>query len=233
MLLEFGSLSLFLDFDGTLVDLAELPTSISVPDRLGARLEGLSRRLGGRLALVSGRAVPDLEGFLGRIQVARAGSHGVARLLADGASLGAEPQALPENAATLLESFAAEHGFFLEQKPHGAALHYRTAPHLHERGIEFARRLADLYGLQVKRGSYVVELVCRGADKGAAVQAFMGVEPFAGSRPVFLGDDLTDEDGFTAASGLGGFGVLVGDRNPTVASYRLANTAAVHAWLEL
>jgi trehalose 6-phosphate phosphatase len=230
---ETRPVSLFLDFDGTLVELAEIPSAISVPDRLGARLEALSTRLGGRLALISGRAVPDLERYLGSLRVARAGSHGLARMLADGAPLGAEPEALPEGAGPLLESFAAEHGFLLEQKPHGAALHYRTASHLEHLGLEFAGNLADLYGLQVKRGSYVIELVCRGADKGAAVQAFMGVEPFVGSRPVFIGDDLTDEDGFAAASGLGGFGVLVGDREPTAASYRLADAAAVHAWLGL
>jgi trehalose 6-phosphate phosphatase len=227
------ALSLFLDFDGTLVSLAERPAAILVPERLGERLEQLSTRLGGRLALITGRAVQDLERYLGSVRVARAGSHGLARMLADGAPLGSEPHTFPEVARRSLEAFASVHGFLHEEKPHGAALHYRAAPHLEGLGVEFVHRLAELHGLQVKRGSFVVELVCRGADKGSAVQAFMRLEPFAGSRPVFVGDDLTDEDGFVAASALGGFGVLVGDRTATAAAYRLTDTAAVYAWLGL
>jgi trehalose 6-phosphate phosphatase len=232
-LTDQGPLALFLDFDGTLVELADLPTSVSVPARLGQRLERLSSRLGGRLALISGRAVADLETYLGELRVARAGSHGLARFTADGAVLGAEPSGLPDAASGSLETFAAAHGFVLERKPHGAALHYRTAPHLEAQGLEFADRLARSHGLQVKRGSYVAELVSQDADKGAAVRAFMDVPPFAGSRPVFVGDDLTDEDGFAAASALGGFGVLVGNREPTAAAYRLADAAEVYRWLDL
>lgn len=233
VLTKQGPLALFLDFDGTLVEIADAPTSISVPDRLGARLECLSNRLGGRLALISGRAVPDLEAYLGDLRIARAGSHGLARFTADGIGLGAEPDPLPDAARRSLEEFATSSGFLLETKPHGAALHFRSSPHLEVPGVEFADRLARLHGLQIKQGSCVVELVSRDADKGAAVRAFMDVEPFSGARPVFLGDDLTDEDGFAAASALGGFGVIVGNRRPTAAAYCLPSTATVHRWLEL
>jgi trehalose 6-phosphate phosphatase len=230
---ETGPLALFLDFDGTLVEIAELPSAIIVPDDLADRLARLSNRLDGRLALISGRAIADLERHLGSLQVARAGSHGIARMLADGAPFGEEPDALPAAAGRSLRAFAAAHGLTLEEKPHGAALHYRAARHLEEAGIDFADRLANLHGLSVKRGNCVIELVRPGADKGGAVRAFMGLEPFAGSRPVFIGDDITDEDGFSAAAELGGFGVLVGDRRPTAAGYSLADTAAVHDWLGL
>lgn len=228
-----GPISLFLDFDGTLVELADLPTSISVPDRLGARLEELADRLSGRLALVSGRSLPDLQSFLGNPALARAGSHGLARTLADGAVLGEAPESLPEGARTSVEEFAVANRFVLERKPHGVALHYRTTPGLESAGLEFAEHLARLHGLQMKRGSCVIELVSRDADKGRAVRAFMDIEPFAGSRPVFIGDDITDEDGFAAVSALGGFGIIVGHRQPTAATHRLANVSAVHSWLGL
>lgn len=226
-------IALFLDFDGTLVNLAPRPDAIVVPENLAQRLHQLSRDLDGRLALVSGRAIIDLERHVGALQVARAGSHGIDRRLADGAALGADPAPLPDAAARALRNFAAEQGFLLESKVHGTALHYRNAPHLEMLGIEFATALADVHALQVKRGKCVVELVRPGADKGGAVAAFMTVRPFAGSVPIFVGDDVTDEDGFAAAEKLGGFGILVGERRPTAARYALPDPEAVYRWLQL
>ena len=226
-------LALFLDFDGTLVDLAPTPDSINVPPHLPAGLAALGARLGQRLALVSGRATSDLERHLGPIMIARAGSHGISRLLADGSRLGALPEALPPDIVPELEEFATLHRFALERKPHGAALHYRARPELEAAGIEFAADFANRHGLQVKRGKSVIEIVRPGADKGSAVRAFMAVEPFAGARPVFIGDDVTDDDGFAAASDLGGFGILVGERPSAHASYHLSNVAEVHEWLAM
>jgi len=228
-----GALALFLDFDGTLVELAARPEAIVVPDAVSERLWSLSARLEGRLALVSGRAIDDLERHLGSLAIARAGSHGIARMLADGSVLGEEPEIFPADAAETLRTFAQTRGFLLEEKPHGAALHYRAAPHLEEEGANFAGNFAKLHGLEVKRGKCVIELVRPGADKGSAVRAFMTIAPFVGARPVFVGDDLTDEDGFAAAEELGGFGIIVGERQPSVARYRLHDTVAVHRWLGL
>ncbi|GGD89132.1 trehalose 6-phosphate phosphatase [Tsuneonella deserti] len=227
------TISLFLDFDGTLVDLAERPDAISVAEGLHTRLEKLSDRLGGRLALVSGRAVPDLDRHIGQPKVARAGSHGLAMTMADGGPIGPEPAALAPDVVRLFRDFAASRKLLLEEKPHGLALHFRMAPLLEDEAADFARNLANEHGLEIKTGKSVVELVARGANKGAAVHAFMQLSPFAGSRPIFVGDDMTDEDGFSAAAGIGGFGVLVGERHPTAAAYRLADPAAVHEWLGL
>jgi trehalose 6-phosphate phosphatase len=232
-LCEEGPLALFLDFDGTLVEIAPTPDGIAVPETLGAGLFELAARLGERLALVSGRAIPDLERHLGPLRIARAGSHGAARELADGSALGALAEALPATAAEALRAFATETGFALEEKQHGAALHYRANPALEPHGLSFAQELAQAHGLEIKRGKCVIELVRPGASKAGAVRAFMEVPPFAGSRPVFIGDDVTDEDGFAAAADLGGFGILVGDRTPTIARYQLADPAAVHEWLGL
>ena len=140
---------------------------------------------------------------------------------------------MPEAVFEALAEFADGEGFHLERKAYGAALHYRADPSLAERAEAFAGSLAVKHGLMVKRGKYVVELVPPGADKGGAVRAFMGEPPFAGACPVFVGDDVTDEDGFEAARELGGFGILVGRRAPTAARYALADPAAVVEWLDL
>lgn len=226
-------LALFLDFDGTLVDIAPTPGGIKVPEGLSSGLERLSTTLGGRLALVSGRSLDDVASHLGPLAIARAGSHGADRRDAAGAAIGEQPASLPRDVLRDVADFAREHGFALEDKPHGAALHYRADPSLEERGLAFAEQIAASCGLAVKRGKCVIELVAPGADKAAAVRAFMHTAPFRGALPVFVGDDITDEDGMRAAQALGGFGVLVGDRLPTIAKYALASPVAVHHWLGL
>lgn len=225
--------ALFLDFDGTLVPIAATPEAIAVPVGLAQRLGELSRRLDGRLALVSGRAPLDLEHHLGTLPFARAGSHGIARYGADGAPRGEEAAPMPEPVVAALREFAERAGASFEAKPHGGALHYRGRPALAEEVHRFAEQLALEHGLSVKLGKCVAELVHPGADKGGAVRAFMADPEFAEALPVFVGDDLTDEDGFRAAAGMGGFGIVVGDRPSPLARYRLANPAEVHEWLAL
>ncbi len=232
-LVQQGPLALFIDFDGTLVDLAPTPDSIHVPNGLMDRLHVLSQQLEGRLALVSGRAIVDLEKHLGPVTVAVSGSHGSDCRSADGSSIGEVPSGLPADLLTQVAEFAAARGFDLEDKPHGAALHYRANPSLEGEGHVFAQALAARHDLDVKRGKCVIELVGRGANKGAALRKFMEAEPFRASVPVFVGDDITDEDGMLAATQLGGFGIIVGDRQPTCAKYGLASPAAVHHWLGL
>ncbi|MFB0611670.1 trehalose-phosphatase [Aurantiacibacter poecillastricola] len=226
-------LALFLDFDGTLVELASTPDGIDVPAHLSASLHRLSDRLDGRVALVSGRAIVDLERHLGPVSLARAGSHGSDCRGADGNNIGDIPSGLPPELLARVAEFAQENGFDLEDKPHGAALHYRSDPAIESKGVAFAQELAEEADLDIMRGKCVIELVGRGANKGSALRAFMDCEPFRGARPVFVGDDITDEDGIHAACDLGGFGVLVGEREPTRAKYGLASPAAVHQWLDL
>jgi trehalose 6-phosphate phosphatase len=228
-----GPIALFLDFDGTLVDLAATPDTIVVPKRLATRLGEVAASLDGALALVSGRAIVDLEGHVGELSIARAGSHGIDRRQADGRPLGAEPEPLSTRVHDVLRSFALEFGFRLEPKPHGGALHYRENPAAESTGLAFARTVAAEHGLVVKTGKFVIELVQPGADKGGAVRAFMQEPPFAGRRPIFVGDDVTDEDGMRAAAELGGLGIAVGERETTAARYRLPSPAAVLDWLGL
>ena len=228
-----GPVALFLDFDGTLVEIAETPEGIAVPATLGGGLARLSDRLDGRLVIVSGRAIDDLERHVGRIRVSCAGSHGAARRLADGTRLGEEPAGLPEGVAQEIAAFAAAHGVDYEAKTHGAALHSRRTPDMEARCAAFLDEVADRHSLVVKRGKKVAEIVRSGVDKGAAVRAFAAIHPFANAMPVFLGDDETDEDGFAACDALGGLGIAVGARTTANARYALADPAAVHQWLGL
>ncbi|WP_084440128.1 trehalose-phosphatase [Erythrobacter dokdonensis] len=231
-LLADGPTALFLDFDGTLVEIAAGPDAIALPDGLGAGLERLARRLGGALALVSGRSVDNLSAFLGPLPLHIAGSHGGHVLTPCGNTL-LEAKPLPAPVAEALGGFAAERGLLYERKAHGGALHYRAQPELEGDAHRFANGLAAEHGLVTKSGKCVIELVRPGADKGGAVDLLSRQPPFAGARPVFIGDDVTDEDGFAACNRLGGFGIAVGERASAAARYSLASVKDVHAWLEL
>ncbi len=233
LLAELERPALFLDFDGTLVDIAASPDAIAVPERLAERIVALRIRLEGRMALVSGRGLADLERHLGAMDWCRAGSHGVDCRRADGTSLGSQPAPLPVPAVVALMAFAEERGLRYEAKAHGGALHYREVPEAGGPARVFAERLAERHGLEVKAGKSVVELVRPGADKGGAVRVFMREPDFAHALPIFVGDDLTDEDGFAAADALGGFGVIVGDRLDTCARHRLKGVREVYKWLRL
>lgn len=232
-LCEAGPHALFLDFDGTLIEIASGPDAIVVPSDLPQRFDALAARLDGRLALVSGRGLDNIAQHIDPLNIARAGSHGADRLLADGSYLGESPQALAAETLEALRVISQDHNALLERKAHGAALHYRANPDSGPVIEAVASRIAKDHGLDAKSGKCVVELVRPGADKGGAVRAFMDIAPFAGSTPIFIGDDVTDEDGFAAAADLGGFGIAVGERPSHNAQYTLSTVKDVHQWLSL
>jgi trehalose 6-phosphate phosphatase len=224
--------ALFLDFDGTLVELAESPDLIRVSPTLEPLLDRLRRRLEGRLAIVSGRSLADLERHLPAPGIAFSGSHGLELRLAGGAALPLSVPAGLDDVWERVRDFAAGmDGLLAEAKPAGIALHYRQAPEAAARVEAFMKALARRHGFSVQPGKMVVELIPFGATKGDALRAFMTEPDFARARPVFVGDDLTDEHGFTAAESLGGAGVLVGPPRQTAARYRLPSVAAVADWL--
>ncbi|PEQ14720.1 trehalose-phosphatase [Novosphingobium sp. PC22D] len=224
--------SLFLDFDGTLVEIADHPDRIAVAPGLGAMLEALSEKLAGRLAIVSGRALADLDRHLGPIAVAMAGSHGGEFREAGSSVVSALAEPLPERVLADLRALAeAQGGLLVEAKPFSAAIHYRSDISVRDAVLDTAERIARTEGLGLKHGKMVVELVMPGSDKGAAVERFMTLAEFAGTRPIFAGDDVTDEDAFRAVMPFGGGGVLVGPMRETTAVWRLADVAAVHRWL--
>lgn len=226
--------SLFLDFDGTLVELADSPDAVSVDAALGRLLADLGDRFGGRVALVSGRAIVTLDGFLGAAgaSLGMVGSHGAEMRLAGGAIERPErPATLDRATALFTDRFGARDGVVIETKPLGVGLHYRLAPDTEPEAHALVEDFARENALQVQHGKMMVELRLPGHDKGSAIVALLGRAPFAGHRPIFLGDDLTDETGFAACAALGGVGILVGAPRDTAARYRLPDVAAVHAFL--
>lgn len=225
--------ALFLDLDGTLAPIVARPEAVAPDPRRTRVLEALGVRLGGRLAVVSGRALADLDRILeGRVP-ALAGVHGLVRRDAEGRVMSTPPHPGLIEAVRILRGFAGSHaGLIIEDKGLSVALHYRLAPDLAARARIQADWIAAETGLSLQPGDHVVELRTPGPRKGDAVAAFMAAPPFAGARPVFVGDDLTDEDAFVAAARLGGFGVLVGAARPTAARYRLADVGAALDWLE-
>ena len=231
-LLESGRVTVFVDFDGTLIEIASGPDAIEVPEDLSARLERLSERLNGALALVSGRSIENITQFVGPVILHMAGSHGgdVQHAYGDKV-LKAEP--LPDSVREALSDFAQREGLLYERKPHGAALHFRARPEFEAQAHVFANDLAVQHELATKSGKCVIELVRPGIDKGGAVRLLMKDRLFAEALPIFIGDDVTDEDGFAACKELGGFGISVGERRSTCAQYRLGTVGEVHQWLEL
>jgi trehalose 6-phosphate phosphatase len=227
--------SLFLDFDGTLVDLAQRPDAVIVDASVTALLARTADRLGGRLALVSGRSIAQLERFLGA-DLARygvAGSHGAEiRGIGTAAVIPARPGSLDAAERAFAAHFEHNPAVVIERKSLGVGLHFRQHPASEEEAHALVERWAAEHGLDVQRGKMMVELRLPGYDKGTALRALAADPPFAGHTPVFVGDDVTDEAGFREVDRLGGFGVLVGEERKTAARYRLDNVASVLAWLD-
>jgi len=226
--------ALFLDIDGTLLTHAETPDAVYVDDALRALLERLQRFCGGALALVSGRAVDDVDALFEPLVLPVAGQHGVERRDRSGRLHRLPfPEEHLRQIAQRFAAFKARHpGVVFEDKGHNLALHYRLAPQL-EREVRtlVEHAVADLgEDFELQAGKLVFELKPSGHDKGSAIEAFMAEMPFAGRRPVFIGDDLTDEYGFATVQRLGGHAVKVGE-GETVADWRLADVGAVRSWL--
>ncbi|MGK9235025.1 trehalose-phosphatase [Inquilinus limosus] len=232
---SISGMALFLDVDGCLIDLAERPEDVVVPPGLVADLDRLSARLGGALALVSGRAIADLDRLFAPLRLAAAGQHGLEWRPGAAAAVERVPverAVLDRLTASLADFASGRPGLRVEPKGAAVAIHYRQAPHLGADVVAFARGLlADVPGWHALAGKMVVELKPDGVDKGAAVDRFLALPPFAGRRPLAMGDDVTDEDAFAAALRHGGIAVLVGDREPTRANRRLPDPAAVRAWI--
>lgn len=224
--------ALFLDFDGTMVDIAPQPHDVHVPGDLLAALRALSGYLGGALAVISGRPIEQLDAFLEPLRLPVAGVHGAERRLADGSMdlLNTHPLGHVEATARTL---AARHPQLLVECKRGSvALHYRQAPELADTCLRAMREaVAASPGLTLLEGKMVVEAKPGGASKGLAIEAFLREPPFAGRLPVFIGDDITDEAGFSTVQRLGGLGIKVG-AGPSVACHRLADPQALRAEFE-
>lgn len=228
--------ALFLDVDGTLVEFAETPQSVHVPASLKQLVDEVRWRLDGALALVSGRSLASLDQLFAPLRLIASGVHGCERRAADGNVMRPEV-----DAATIarvrndLADFVRGHeGLLLEDKHYALALHYRRAPHMEDEVYRIMERmrvyLGPMFALQA--GKSVVELRPGEWSKGTSIQSFMEEAPFLGRTPVFVGDDVTDEDAFAVVNAMNGVSIKVGSATPTLARHRLGSVSEVLRWLQ-
>jgi len=220
--------ALFLDFDGTLVELAPQPENIVVPPELIPLLQRLQQASHGAVAVVSGRPLDQLDFFLAPLRLPMAGVHGVERRTADGRTM-AQPVPDVHHLREILLPFVSAHSDLqLEIKRGALALHYRNAPHLEQRCIEtMTAAIQREPAFTLLHGKMVVEAKPH-VNKGDAIAAFLKEAPFHGRRPVFIGDDVTDEAGFALlqSEAMRGLGIKVGS-GPSQALARVAGTVDV------
>ena len=232
---SLSEIALFLDFDGTLVELAPQPEAVIVPPDLPPLLDRLHARMNGAVAIISGRPIAEVDGFLKPVRLAASGAHGAelretrtAEIKVIGAHLSDPVRA---QVKAIVETLQARWpGLRTEDKGTSFAVHYR---HATEAEGDLRAALAALAfgdGWQLLSGHRVFEIKARGWDKGTAIRRMMDGSAFTGRRPICIGDDRTDLDGMAAARALGGDGVAVGGLDADVA-WMLSDPAAVRDWL--
>jgi len=228
-------IGLFLDVDGTLLDLAPRPEAVEVPAGLCEALARAERRLDGALALVSGRPIDELDRLFTPLKLRASGIHGAEiREASDEPSHCLTPAQLPERAwQDLLRLLQGFPGTFAENKGVDFTIHHRLTGTMHERLVTALRRFVDglaEFPLSVKHGYRIIEIGPPDLDKGTAIERFMTTAPFQGRRPVFVADDRMDRPGFDMALALGGYAFSVGEELPGLSGW-FAQPQAVRAWV--
>jgi trehalose 6-phosphate phosphatase len=232
---DLSDLALFLDVDGTLIDIAPSPDLVVIPPMLVPTLTALHSALGGALALVTGREIGVVDKMIAPLVLPVAGVHGAELRLPDGTLKGTPMHPELARITRELQAFAAEHeGLLVEAKGRAVAIHYRLNPALGEDVEAFVRDVVDsgAAGLEIQPGKMVVEVRPAKIDKGRAISVFLETAPYIGKTPLVIGDDWTDEPGFRTANARGGRSIRVGrDKRPTEANESLADPEAVRTWL--
>ena len=228
------TLAVLLDFDGTLVGIADRPEAVELKVHTVETLARLEHALDGAIAIVSGRSITDIDGFLGSRRFAVAGIHGLERRGSDGTLHADEYDlaALEEIAGALDQLTQEERGLWLERKTGSVALHYRQRPELEARcRAAAAAAIEERPEARLLTGKMVVEVKLSRRSKADAVADFMAEPPFSGRTPLYAGDDVTDEDAFRAVAELGGLSIKIG-RGETVARYFVEDNEAFLDWLD-
>lgn len=224
--------ALFLDIDGTLLDLARTPDRVKVPRDLIKALERLTQHLSGALAFVSGRSLESIDRLFAPFRPAAIGAHGGEIRSADGEV--AKTQPLSEKVVEVFSGLADNiPGLVLEDKRSALALHYRLAPEAQPVLVSAMEKHVKLFEgekVRILHGKAVIEALPLGVDKGTAVTALAKQKPFAGRTILFGGDDTTDLDVFRVLPRLGGQGFSVGRSYPG-ADYVFESPRAVRQWL--
>jgi trehalose 6-phosphate phosphatase len=231
---DLRKVALLLDFDGTIVELAPTPDAVKVPPSLRRTLARLSAQTGGAVALVSGRSVVDLDRFFAPMRLPIVGVHGAElRLLGSAATAKRDPSGLPSRLRHKLIALAGK-GVVAEDKGLSIALHYRLAP---ERAAAIRQSVDEICAepwdapVEILPGKAVIEIKHASFNKGTGVRELMTHLPFRGRRPIFIGDDTTDEAVFAILPDLDGIGFSVGRKVAGTAGCFEA-PANVRAWLE-
>jgi trehalose 6-phosphate phosphatase len=228
---DIGRYAIFLDLDGTLAELVDYPDSVQV-DRCMLRLvQALRRKVGGALAVVSGREIVVVDRLLRPLVLPVAGVHGLERRDASGITHSGAATDISSIIFALEKAIGNEVGVVIERKPGAIALHYRLRPDLEARCHEIVH---DVIGkrpdLRLLHGKMVYEVMQRGSDKGGAIQAFLSESPFLGRRAIFAGDDITDEAGFSAVNARSGISIKIGG-GESVARFRAHDLRQFRIWL--
>lgn len=234
--IAFDQTAILLDIDGTLLDIAPKPHDVHVSPELRRMLARLAQRLGGALGLISGRSLADIDYIFDPLRLAAVGGHG--------AEIRISPDAKPHRMQSspldpalkrrFIEIGELDTGIIIEDKDYSLAIHYRLAPQLGGAVIKSVAAICEKYGcdgLSILPGKSVIEIKPRGFDKGSGLQDLMSFAPFAGRRPVFVGDDVTDEAAFAVLPRFSGIGVSVGGIVPG-ASFNFDGPKDVRLWLQ-
>ncbi|MDB5594350.1 MAG: Trehalose 6-phosphate phosphatase [Hyphomicrobiales bacterium] len=230
--LDLATSAVFFDVDGTLLDLKPHPDDVVSDDALRQLLVTIQRRNHGAVALVSGRGIADLDRIFFPLVLPAAGLHGADMRFPDGTRIGARAEIM-DHARPDVGRFVAEHpGLMLEDKGATLAVHFRARPDLAADVLRFMTRFGPGDEIAVQEGKFVVELKPVSFDKGTAIAAMLRHAPFLGRQPVFYGDDLTDEAGFSFVNSVGGLSVRIGSPDvPTLARMNIPDPAALRAHL--
>jgi trehalose 6-phosphate phosphatase len=232
---DLNQLAILLDIDGTLLDIAPTPKEVVVPPELPRTLARVRDRLGGALALVSGRPIDEMDAFFPQLMLPAIGGHGAEmRPVAGGDIVNSSAPLLHPDLRQRLRDIASHHpGVLIEDKGYSLALHYRQVP---KQGVALIHDVKRIYAawpdksVELLSGKAVLEIKFAGFNKGTAVRELMAYPPFTGRAPIFVGDDRTDEDAFAVVPEFNGHGISVGRRLPGIDDYFKA-PADVRHWL--
>jgi trehalose 6-phosphate phosphatase len=227
--------ALFLDVDGTLLEIKDRPEDVRADTGLIALLEQLLLLFDGAMALVSGRSIEDIDRIFNGVSFPAVGAHGAELRQSSTTADAPTPEPLPDRVLERLHDFIDRYdGLQLEQKQGGVSLHYRRAPELHKQCRSLVQQLMLELGpnFRLIEGKMVFEIAPQQHNKGEAIRQLLEAPAFSGRQPVFIGDDVTDEDGFVVVNAMRGLSIRVGEEKPTAARYMLNNVGEVRDLLQ-
>jgi trehalose 6-phosphate phosphatase len=231
---NLGQYCIFLDLDGTLVDIEDRPDDVSVDPATLRFIERLRDHVGRALAIISGRDIHVIDRLLYPLVLPVAGVHGLQRRDAAGRlhSPTIDQSAVEAIAALVESAFLSEPGVVIERKTGAVAIHYRLRPDFEKRCRAVAQKIvSDRADLNLISGKMVCEIRLHGNNKGGVISSFLEERPFKGRRPIFAGDDVTDEAGFLSVNDCGGISIKIGE-DLTAARYRAANILELRNWFD-